>query len=144
MNADETLTTERPFTVGDLMAREPVVIVGSASLTEAARLMDEYDISGLPVVGDGGHVVGVISQTDLVRARATEWLWSNWTGLQVRHLMTSPPLTIRRSATLESAAVRMERDHVHRLVVVADDDATMPVGVISTSDVVRALARDAR
>jgi len=143
MNADE-IRTDRPSTVGDLMALEPIVIVGSASLTDAAKLMDEYDISGLPVVGDGGDVVGVISQTDLVRARATEWLWSNWTGLQVRHLMSSPPLTIRRSATLESAAVRMERDHVHSLVVVADDDATMPVGVISTSDVVRALARDAR
>jgi CBS domain-containing protein len=38
----------------------------------------------------------------------------------------------------------MERDHVHRLVVVADDDPTIPVGVISTSDVVRALARDGR
>jgi CBS domain-containing protein len=143
MNAGET-RTDRPFTVGDLMALEPIVVAGSASLTDAAKLMDEYDISGLPVVGDGGAVVGVISQTDLVRARATEWLWSNWTGLQVRHLMTSPPLTIRRSATLESAAVRMERDHVHRLVVVADDDANVPVGVISTSDVVRALARDPR
>jgi CBS domain-containing protein len=143
MNAGET-RTDRPFTVGDLMALEPIVVAGSASLTDAAKLMDEYDICGLPVVGDGGAVVGVISQTDLVRARATEWLWSNWTGLQVRHLMTSPPLTIRRSATLESAAVRMERDHVHRLVVVADDDANVPVGVISTSDVVRALARDPR
>ncbi len=40
--------------------------------------MDEYDISGLPVVGEEGDVVGVISQTDLVRARATEWLWANW------------------------------------------------------------------
>lgn len=143
MNANEP-RTDRPSTVGDLMALEPIVIGGGASLSEAAKLMDEYDISGLPVVGDGGDVVGVISQTDLVRARATEWLWSNWTGLQVRHLMSSPPLTIRRSASLEGAAVRMERDHVHRLVVVADDDTSIPVGVISTSDVVRALARDAR
>jgi CBS domain-containing protein len=96
------------------------------------------------VVGEAGDLVGVISQTDLVRARATEWLWSNWTGLQVRHLMSRPPLTIRRSASLETAAIQMERDHVHRLVVVADDDATYPVGVISTSDIVRALARGDR
>ena len=143
MNANET-SIERPSTVGDLMALEPIVVSGSASLTDAARMMDEYDISGLPVVGDAGHVVGVISQTDLVRARATEWLWSNWTGLEVRHLMSSPPLTIRQSASLEAAAVRMERDHVHRLVVVADDDPDMPIGVISTSDVVRALARELR
>ena len=143
MNATASVP-DRPYSVGDLMALQPVVVSGSASLTDAARMMDEYDISGLPVVGDGGHVVGVISQTDLVRARATEWLWTNWTGLQVRHLMSSPPLTIRQSASLEAAAIRMERDHVHRLVVVADDDPEMPIGVISTSDVVRALARDAR
>ena len=143
MNGNDT-SIYRPSTVGDLMALEPIVVPWSASLTDAARMMDEYDISGLPVVGEAGDVVGVISQTDLVRARATEWLWSNWTGLQVRHLMSSPPLTIRESASLEAAAVKMERDHVHRLVVVADDDATMPIGVISTSDVVRALARDAR
>ena len=143
MNGNDT-STQRPSTVGDLMALEPIVVPWSGSLTDAARLMDEYDISGLPVVGEAGDVVGVISQTDLVRARATEWLWSNWTGLEVRHLMSSPALTIRMSASLEAAAIRMERDHVHRLVVVADDDPTMPIGVISTSDVVRALARDER
>jgi CBS domain-containing protein len=38
----------------------------------------------------------------------------------------------------------MERNHVHRLVVVADDDDALPVGVISTSDLVRALASETR
>ena len=48
MNATGALT-ERPSTVGDLMALEPVVVMSTASLTDAARLMDEFDISGLPV-----------------------------------------------------------------------------------------------
>jgi CBS domain-containing protein len=141
MNANQT-SIERPTTVGELMARQPIVIPRWASVTEAAQLLDEYDISGLPVVDEAGELVGVISQTDLVRARATEWLWSNWTGLQVRHLMTSPPLTIRRSASLETAAHLMERDHVHRLVVVGDDERNVAIGVVSTSDLVRALARE--
>ena len=93
MNARET-SIERPSTVSDLMALEPIVIATTASLTDAARLMDEYDISGLPVISEEGDVVGVISQTDLVRARATEWLWANWSGLEVRHLMSSPPLPV--------------------------------------------------
>ena len=38
----------------------------------------------------------------------------------------------------------MEQHHVHRLVVVADDDPILPIGVISTSDVVRALASERR
>jgi len=137
-------TQERSITVGDLMAEEPIVVRADAPLSEAAHLMDEYDISGLPVIAEAGDLLGVISETDLVRARATEWLWANWTGLHVRHLMSSPALTIHASAPVAAAAIQMERDHVHRLVVVSDDDPIMPIGVISTSDLVRALARSRR
>jgi CBS domain-containing protein len=126
------------------MSIEPVVIHADASLSEAVQAMDDRGISGLPVVGPAGDLVGVISEVDLVHARATEWLWANWTGLAVRHLMTSPPVTIRRSETLEVATRKMERNHVHRLVVVADDDDALPIGVISTSDLVRALASETR
>ena len=130
--------------VEDLMAKEPIVVLADASLSEAARLLDEYDISGLPVVAPDGGLVGVLSQTDLIRARATEWLWANWTGLHVRHLMTSPPVTIDRGASLEAAAIKIEREGVHRLVVVSHEDVTVPIGVISTSDLVRVLARSDR
>ena len=54
--------------------------------------------------------------------------------------MHSPALTADRSMPLEEAAQMMEHAHVHRLVVVGDDQAT-PVGVISTTDLIRALAR---
>ena len=137
-------TQERSITVGDLMAEEPIVVRADAPLSEAAHLMDEYDISGLPVIAEAGDLLGVISETDLVRARATEWLWANWTGLHVRHLMSSPALTIHASAPVAAAAIQMERDQVHRLVVVSDDDPLMPIGVISTSDLVRAVARSRR
>ncbi len=38
----------------------------------------------------------------------------------------------------------MERHHVHRLVVVADDDETLPIGILSTTDLVHAIARAPR
>jgi CBS-domain-containing membrane protein len=98
------MTTERitaPI-VGDRMAIEPIVIRADASLTEAAVLMDQRHIHGLPVVDASGSLVGVLSQTDLPRARATEYLWSNWPGLAVRHLMTSPALTVHRSTRSRS------------------------------------------
>lgn len=129
-------------TVGDLMAAHPILIRSDAPLSEAARLMDANRISGLPVIDAGGELVGVISQTDLVNARVTQHLWANWTGLAVRHLMTSPPVTVRPSATLEIAARRMERHRVHRLVVVTDDDPLEAIGVLSTSDLVGALAAE--
>ena len=92
-------TTPFPYIVGDLMANEPIVVHADAPVADAVRAMDDFDISGLPVVDPTGEVVGVISQTDLLHARATEWLWANWDGLKVRHLMTRPALTIERSAS---------------------------------------------
>jgi CBS domain-containing protein len=53
--------------------------------------------------------------------------------------MTAPALTIHRTTPLGDAARKMERHHVHRLVVVADDDDRLPIGVISTSDLVHAM-----
>ena len=108
-----------------------IVVRANAPIEQAAELMDRHHISGLPVVDTAGTLVGVVSQTDLVRARSTEYLWANWPGLSVRHLMTSPPVTVQRSTPLAIAAARMERHHIHRLVVVADDDETLPIGILS-------------
>ena len=133
-------THTTPATVGDLMAFEPVVIQANASLDEAASMLDVHGISGLPVVDRSGSLVGVLSQTDLVRARSTEYLWANWPGLAVRHLMTSPAITVTRSTPLPLAARTMERRHIHRLVVVGDDDETLPIGILSVTDLVHAIA----
>src|SRR4029079_12667911 len=100
-------TPERLITFGYIMAEEPIVVRADAPLSEAAHLMDEYDISGLPVIAEAGELLGVISENHLLRARATEWLWANWTGLHVRHLMSSPALTIHASAPVAAAAIQM-------------------------------------
>ena len=106
--------------------------------------MDEHDISGLPVVDEDGALVGVLS-ADRPRPRASDRVpVGELAGLAVRHLMTQPAVTVHRSTPLRCRGGRMERDHVHRLVVVEDDDRPSPIGVISMTDLVRALARDAR
>jgi CBS domain-containing protein len=133
-----------PSTVGELMAVDPIVIGANVPLDEAADLLDRHGISGVPVVDAAGSLVGVLSQTDLIRARSTEYLWANWPGLAVRHLMTTPAVTVERSTPIVIAAARMERNRIHRLVVVADDDKTLPIGVLSTTDIVHAIAENAR
>jgi CBS domain-containing protein len=122
------------------MAADPIIVRAEASLTEAVELMDAHHVHGLPVVDDAGVLVGVLSQTDLNRARSTEYLWANWPGLAVRHLMTSPALTVHRSTPLIAAARKMEELGIHRLVVVEDGDETNPVGVLSMTDLIHALA----
>jgi CBS domain-containing protein len=138
-----TADTRHP-TVADVMKIDLFVVRANAPIEQATELLDRHHVSGLPVVDTAGTLVGVISQTDIVRARSTDYLWTNWPGLSVRHLMTSPPITVRRSTTLSVAAALMERHHVHRLVVVADDDETLPIGILSVTDLVHDIASTAR
>jgi CBS domain-containing protein len=56
--------------------------------------------------------------------------------------MTTPPVTVHRSMPLAQAAKKMERHHIHRLVVVADDDETLPIGILSMTDLVHAIAEE--
>jgi IMP dehydrogenase len=128
-------------TVGDLMTADPIVVAAHAPLADAARLLDAHRVHGLPVVDPGGAVVGVISDTDMLHARTTEDLWSRWPGLRVRHLMSAPALTISAHAELDEAARRMEHERVHRLVVVGMDGET-PIGVLTTSDLVRSMVEE--
>ena len=126
-------------TVGELMSIEPITIGVDEAIGSAEQLMSLREVTGLPVVDRTGRLKGVLSQTDIVRAHASGQPLASWPGLAVRHLMTSPALTIRVDESLLTAARMMEQHHVHRLVVVAPD-GEHPVGVISTTDLVRALA----
>jgi CBS domain-containing protein len=121
------------------MTPNPISIVDSASLAEAIAVLDSRKVTGLPVVDATGTLVGVLSQTDLVRAQANQKLAGNWPGLAVGEIMTKPALTIAATARLEEAARVMEERRVHRLVVT--DEAANPIGIISTSDLVRSWLR---
>jgi len=125
--------------VGELMSIDPVTIGADEPAHNAEVLMSSKRVSGLPVIDRAGRLVGVVSQTDLVRAHAAGQTLTAWPGLAVRHLMTSPALTIRVNESLIDAARRMEDRHVHRLVVVSPD-GEQPIGVVSTLDLVGTLA----
>ena len=99
--APMTRLTAAP-TVGDLMAIEPIVIRADASLDRGGRAHGSPARPRPARRRRCGIARRRPQQTDLVRARATEYLWVNWPGLAVRHLMTIPALTVharRRSAT---------------------------------------------
>src|SRR5450759_5265794 len=81
-------------TVGEVMTPNLITIAVTASLAEAVGILDSNKITGLPVLDDSGELIGVLSQTDLVRARANQDLVSNWLGLPVGQIMTKPVLTI--------------------------------------------------
>ncbi len=121
----------------DLMASDPIVVSPDVPVIKVADVLVDYDIGGLPVVDGSGRLVGVVSQTDLVRLWASQVPPSDWPSLLVRDVMTQPAETIRGSATLRDAARAMTDRNIDRLVVVGDDSETA-LGVISDSDLVRA------
>jgi len=130
--------TER--TVRDAMTKGTINASADWPLSSAVRLLDTYHISGVPVVDSDGLLVGVLSQTDLLRARVVDHLWNKMPGLAVRHLMTAPAVTATENMPLDEAAALMEGRQIHRLVVV-DADGRTPIGVLSVSDVIHEMTR---
>ena len=126
-------------TVGEAMTRGLVTIPENAQLYQAAQLMDAHRVHGLPVIDDDRTLVGVLSPTDLLRVRSMAHLWSGLTGLAVKHVMTTPAITVSVDETLDDAAKLMKSHRVHRLVVIGSDGAT-PVGMLSVTDLIHVMA----
>ena len=124
----------------DLMANDPIVVAADLSVAKVAQVLTDYDIGGLPVVDSRGHLIGVVSQTDLLAYWASAGGSSESNAVLARDVMTQPAVTIRSSASLREAAQLMTERHVARLVVVGDD-ADIPLGLISDSDIMRAFPR---
>ena len=57
----------------EIMSRDPITIQQNASIGEAARMMLENKFSGLPVVDEADHLIGIITESDIFRLVAIEW-----------------------------------------------------------------------
>ncbi len=131
------------LSIGTLMSPYPVVIDLDTPLEEVAEQLAQNDITGAPVVDHNGHLVGVISQTDLVRTIAAAMAdGRGWNGFTARHVMSRQPVTARADMSLVDAVRRLEHHGVHRLVILGDDGVT-PIGIVSTSDLLPLLINGA-
>ncbi|MFE7312228.1 CBS domain-containing protein [Streptomyces sp. NPDC057555] len=120
--------------VADLMTPNAVTVQHGTLFREIARLLDEYDITAVPVVDDDGRPVGVVSEADLLRRQL-----SKAGGATAGAIMTSPAVVARPEWSVVEAAREMEQRKVKRLPVV--DDAGRLIGVISRSDLVQLFLR---
>lgn len=145
--------------VDELMTRDVVTVTTETPLKEVAALLVRHRISGVPVCNGDGHVVGVVSEQDILykelgsKERGPGLL--GWFAARphvtvakanakakartVADTMSSPALTIAGNRKVAAAArVMVERD-VNRLPVVGHDGAL--VGIVSRADLVRAFSR---
>lgn len=128
------ISTERR-TVAEVMSRGIVVCRTDTPLPAAARAMTERRSRSLVVMGTNGQTVGVVTGLDLLA-----YLEDGAEAQTVFEVMHSP-ITIHPGATLREAADRMLQYHIHRLVVVDPaQPTTVPLGLISTSDIIAEMA----
>jgi CBS domain-containing protein len=127
--------------VAELMRTDVRAIAPDATITEAVEMLADAHVSGLPVVDHHGRFVGVLTSTDILQAEAEagdaaarEELFD---GL-VEELMTRTPRTVSEDTDAREAAQQMLYLDIHRLFVVRDGRV---VGVVSQSDLVRAMAQ---
>ena len=107
-------------------------------LPTVVEAMADQHVTALAVVDKHEHLVGVVSTADVLAAQAESAPGSTrWQLLAVDEVMTAPALTISPDATVTEAAQQLLYCDVHRLFV---EDAGKLVGVISQTDLVRALA----
>jgi CBS domain-containing protein len=141
------------------MTRQVVSIRPDACVLDAAQLMLQHKVSGLPVVDEHGNLVGIVTERDLLRRDETdtrskrpEWVefligpermaheYRECQGRKVAEVMTPNPATIGPNASLETAVRLMEEHAIKRLPVM---QAGKVIGIIARPDLVRALAHGA-
>jgi len=142
-------------TVKDVMTRDVITVSPATPIHEAARLMVKHRVSGLPVIDAEGHLVGIISDGDLIvrqrRQKEAPWWHLFFTkgeqiareyqravGTTVGEVMTQQVVTISPVWGIEVAASILDHRHFRRLPVVLDGRL---IGLVSRADVIKAVAR---
>lgn len=142
------------LTARDVMTPDPLCVEGSATIRELARLLEDAEISGAPVVDQGGRLVGIVTKSDLIRicTRGTgdvppAYLFEvlaeqgGEDGISdagpepsacVEDFMTEEPATVLPETPVGRIARRMAESRIHRVVVVDPDG--FPIGIVTSLD----------
>ena len=148
--------------VKDVMNPDIMTVADDMTTDELARYLTEHEISGAPVVDGQGHLIGVVSMTDIGRqmAEPSEFPSSGRSefyrdtaddvsledlaqrfveerAVAVRDVMTPVVHHVPASASVAEAARIMVEHHIHRLVVTQGRE---PVGIITSMDLLRVVA----
>jgi CBS domain-containing protein len=143
-----------------IMTRPVVTVSPEARIVEAANIMLQRHISGLPVVDATGKLVGIVSEGDLIRRpeigtqkKRARWLgfltgpgklaedFVHEQGRKVDEVMTKSLLTVTEDTTLAEIADLIEKNNVKRLPVMRGDTL---VGIVSRANLLQAVASLAR
>jgi CBS domain-containing protein len=117
--------------IRDLMTENPSSCAPSTAVAEAAKVMAREDVGSVPVV-DGGRLVGVVTDRDLVVRVLAEGRDPDSTN--VGDVASSDPATVSPEDSLDDALKLLARHQVRRLPVVEGDQL---VGIVAQADIAR-------
>ncbi len=139
-----------------IMTRPVITVTPETTIVEAANIMLQRHVSGLPVTNAAGKLVGIVSEGDFIRRseigtqrKRGRWLkfilgpgkaatdFVHEHGCKVAEVMTKEPLTITEDTTLEAIVELMEKNNVKRLPVTQGEQI---VGIVSRANLLQAVA----
>ncbi len=145
-------------TAAEIMTSDSITLSPETEVTQAARLLLDKGINGVPVVDDEGRLVGVLCQSDLIAQQKKLPIPSLFTFLDglipltsmkqverevkkiaavtVADAMTESPVTVAPDTTIETVAALMVDNNFHTVPVLAGGRL---VGVIGKEDILRTL-----
>lgn len=143
----------------DIMQRKLFTVHANETLARTEQLLTEAGISGVPVIDDGGHLMGVLSIRDLVRHRSDDGelpkgvdstVFDNEvdeeeqvaferppTGACAADVMTQDVVSVPPTLSLPLVAARMVANRVHRVMVI---DRGRLVGLVSATEMLEVMA----
>jgi CBS-domain-containing membrane protein len=124
------------LTVEQVMSKEIFALASDADLEQAAISLTHRRLSGAPVQDEAGTLIGIVSKSDLIAPHPNSWRKRK--DITVLDVMTPNVYSVYADDPALAAVQELARREVHQLVVYSRDGA--PVGMLSSMDVVRALA----
>jgi CBS domain-containing protein len=121
--------------VRDVMTAGVFTLAADTAAEEAAWALTNHAVSGAPVVDGDGNVIGMLSKSDLVNPAPRDWIAGEATA---EDLMTPKIHALYAEDPALAAAELMARQHIHRVLVLDEDGR--PVGMVSSMDIVKAVA----
>jgi CBS domain-containing protein len=122
-------------TIREVMSENPTSVEASATIQEAAQLMDKEDIGNVLVV-ENGEVQGIVTDRDIVVRVLAQ---GNGPDASVREACTTDLETLGPDDSIEDAIKKMEQGDIRRLPVVEDGK---PVGIVTLGDLAQARDQD--
>ena len=112
----------------EIMTRDIITVSPSMKIKDLAMTLIKNQISGAPVAGKDGKILGVVSEADIISKK----------GKDVRAIMSKKVISVTEDATVEQVAQLMTTHAIKRLPVM---NGAAIVGIVSRADIVSAIAQ---